>query len=100
MVLDERMAKKITAALKELKKALDEHAETVGGTAVSLKKAERSNARVAAAANAYAKAVKEKSGVTSPFDGIKVPGLQDTTVASLIAERDAIKKKVDKSDSV
>jgi hypothetical protein len=86
------MSKKIDAALKDLKKALDKHADAVGGSAVSLKKAQRASAKVAAAATAYAAAVQAKSGLGNPFDDMVQPGLESTTLASLAAERDAIKQ--------
>ncbi len=84
------MSKKINAALKDLKKALNSHADIVGGRAVSLKKAQRANSKVAAAASAYAEAVFSKSGVGNPFGDVLEPGLESTTMASLAAERDAI----------
>lgn len=84
------MSKKIDAALKDLKKALNQHADAVGGSAVSLKKAQRASAKVAAAATAYAEAVHAKSGVGNPFDEMIQPGLEQSTLASLAAERDAI----------
>ncbi|MEQ1737488.1 MAG: hypothetical protein ABL886_13925, partial [Rhodoglobus sp.] len=84
------MSKKIDAALKDLKKALNNHADVVGGSAVSLKKAQRANAKVAAAASTYAAAVYSKSGVGNPFSEMLEPGLESTTLASLAAERDAI----------
>lgn len=86
------MSKKIDAALKELKKALNKHAEAVGGNTVSLKKAQRAAAKVAAAASAYAEAVHAKSGLGNPFDDMLQPGLESSTLASLAAERDAIKQ--------
>jgi len=86
------MSKKINSALKDLKKALEAHADVVGGSAVSLKKAQRANAKVAAAAEAYAEAVQAKSGLGSPFTKIVSPGLEDSTVASLAAERDSLKQ--------
>lgn len=85
------MSKKIDAALKELKKALNKHADAVGGGTVSLKKAQRASAKVAAAATAYAEAVHAKSGLGNPFDDMVQPGLESSTLASLAAERDAIK---------
>ena len=88
------MSKKIDAALKELTKALAKHAEVVGGSAVSLKKAQRASAKVAAAATAYAEAVHSKSGMGNPFDDMVQPGLDGGTIASLAAERDAIKKNL------
>ncbi|MGL4340068.1 MAG: hypothetical protein ACRCSP_06570 [Rhodoglobus sp.] len=84
------MSKKIDAALKELKKALNAHADAVGGSAVSLKKAQRASARVATAATAYAAAVQSKSGMSSPFDQMTQLGLERETIASLSAERDLI----------
>ena len=86
------MSKKIDAALKDLKKALTKHADAVGGSAVSLKKAQRAGAKVAAAATAYAEAVHAKSGMGNPFDDMVQPGLDGGTLASLAAERDAIAK--------
>jgi len=86
------MSKKIDAALKDLKKALNKHADAVGGSTVSLKKAQRASAKVAAAASAYAEAVHAKSGVGNPFDDMVQPGLESSTLASLAAERDAIKQ--------
>jgi len=88
------MSKKIDAALKDLKKALNKHAVSVGGSAVSLKKAQRATARVAAAASAYAEAVHAKSGMGNPFNDMVQPGLAESTLASLHAERDAIAKSL------
>jgi len=85
------MSKKIDAALKDLKKALNKHADVVGSSAVSLKKAQRASAKVAAAATAYAEAVHSKSGMGNPFDDVLQPGLDSGTLASLAAERDSIK---------
>lgn len=88
------MSKKIDAALKDLKKALNKHADAVGGHAVSLKKAQRASAKVAAAATAYAEAVHAKSGLGNPFNEMLQPGLEDSTIKSLHAERDAIAKSL------
>lgn len=88
------MSKKIDAALKDLKKALNKHAEAVGGSAVSLKKAQRASAKVAAAAGAYAEAVHAKSGLGNPFDDMVQPGLESSTIESLAAERDKIKHRL------
>lgn len=86
------MSKKIDAALKDLKKALKKHAEVVGGSAVSLKKSQRASAKVALAADAYAAAVQAKSGLSNPFGGMET--LDDSTRASLVAERDQIAKNL------
>ena len=88
------MSKKINSALKVLKKALEAHADVVGGSAVSLKKAQRASAKVAAAAEAYVEAVQAKSGLGSPFTQTASSGLEDSTVASLAAERDSIKQQL------
>lgn len=88
------MSKKIDAALKDLTKALNKHADIVGSSAVSLKKAERAAAKVAAAATAYAEAVHIKSGMANPFDDMLQPGLDDSTVASLEAERDKLAERL------
>jgi hypothetical protein len=88
------MSKKIDAALKDLKKALTKHASAVGGDAVSLKKAQRASAKVAAAATAYAELVHAKSGMGNPFSEMVQPGLEESTLASLHAERDAIAKSL------
>jgi hypothetical protein len=84
------MSKKIDAALKELKKALNKHAEVVGAPTVSLKKAQRAGARVLEALENYALLVEQKSGIESPLRGIVRPGLEAATIASLTAERDRI----------
>lgn len=88
------MSKKIDSALKDLKKALNKHADVVGGSAVSLKKAQRASAKVSAAATAYAEAVHAKSGLGNPFTDMLEPGLESSTLQSLAAERDAIKKSL------
>jgi hypothetical protein len=85
------MSKKIDSALKDLKKALTKHAEVVGSKPVSIKKAQRATAKVAAAATAYAEIVHSKTGMGNPFDDMLQPGLDSGTLASLAAERDSIK---------
>jgi hypothetical protein len=91
---DDPMSKKIDAALKDLKKALNKHADVVGGGAVSLKKAQRASAQVAAAATAYAEAVHAKSGLPNPFDDMLQPGLEASTLVSLAAERDKLAERL------
>lgn len=88
------MSKKIDAALKDLKRALNKHAEAVGGSAVSLKKSQRASAKVTAAATAYAEAVHAKSGLPNPFTDVLQPGLESSTLESLAAERDTIAKNL------
>jgi hypothetical protein len=91
---DGAMSKKIDAALKDLKKALDKHAAVVGARHVSLKRAQRANAKVTAAASAYAEAVHTKSNLANPFDDVLQPGLEKSTIESLAAERDSIAKNL------
>lgn len=88
------MSKKIDSALKDLIKALKQHAEAVGERTVSLKKSQRASAKVAAAATEYAEAVHAKSGLGNPFTEMLEPGLEESTMASLHAERDEIAKDV------
>lgn len=84
------MSKKIDSTLKELTKALKAHAKIVGGSAVSLKKAQRASSKVSETAAAYAKAVTEKSKMGNPFEGLLKQGLEKSTLDSLAAERDSI----------
>ena len=86
------MSKKIDSARKDLTKALKKHAEIVGGTAVSLKKAQRAAAEIHLAAIKYAALVEAKTGLPSPFGDALQPGLDTSTMASLSAERDALAK--------
>jgi len=88
------MSKKIDEARKHLTKALKKHAEVVGGSAVSLKKSQRAAADVREAALAYDAAVAKKTGHASPFDGlVDHDRLEQTTIASLAAERDKLATK-------
>lgn len=96
------MSKKIDAALKDLTKALRKHAEAVGGSRVSLKKSQRAAAKLQATASAYAAAVHTKTGLESPFNDVVSPGLENVTLNSLLAERDALasqSKKAEPADS-
>jgi hypothetical protein len=91
---DVSMSKKIDDALKDLQKALNKHADAVGGRTVSLKKSQRASAKVAAAATAYADAVYAKTGLGNPFADVLEPGLEQSTIASLSAERDRLAKNL------
>jgi hypothetical protein len=93
------MSKKIDASLKDLIKALRKHAEAVGSSRVSLKKSQRAAARLQAMASAYAAAVHAKTGLESPFNDVVSPGLENVTLNSLLAERDALAKNKASSDS-
>ena len=90
---DGLMSKKIDAARKRLTKALKKHAEIVGGSAVSLKKAQRASTEIHRAAIDYSALVQAKTGIESPFPVLWHDGLEPSTVASLIAERDAMANK-------
>ncbi len=84
--------KRIRDAAKELERAIRKHAEIVTDSAVSMKKAQRSAARLASAAELYAEAVTEKTGLDNPFLG---GGQLDAgSKESLLAERDEIAKDV------
>jgi hypothetical protein len=87
------MSKKIDESSKRLRKAIKKHAEIVGGNSVTLKKAQRSAAAIQEAAIEYALLVQEKTGIETPFPNLWNPGLEASTVASLISERDALIKK-------
>ncbi|MCU1415792.1 MAG: hypothetical protein JWN80_3132 [Microbacteriaceae bacterium] len=88
------MSKKIDDARKKFSKALKKHAEAVGGSRVPLKQAERAASKLQDAATAYAAAVKAKSGLDTPFSEVKSTGLDDATITSLAAERDALSKSL------
>jgi len=86
-------SKAIKEAHKALAKAISKHAEVVTDQAVSLKRAQRAATKVAAAAAAYAEAVKARTGLESPFvDG--GGALDADTKASLKAERNRIEKSL------
>ena len=87
-------ARAVDAVISSVTKALKKHAEVVGGSAVSLKKSQRAAADVREAALAYDAAVAKKTGHASPFDGlVDHDGLEQTTIASLAAERDKLATK-------
>jgi hypothetical protein len=92
------MSKKIDASLKDLVKALRTHAEAVGGSHVSLKKSQRAAAKLQVTASAYAAAVHAKTGLDSPFNDVVSPGLENVTLNSLLAERDALASQSKKTE--
>lgn len=93
---DGDMSKKIDAARKRLTKALKKHAEVVGGSAVSLKKAQRAATEIHQATLEYSALVEAKTGIESPFPMEWQVGLDASTVESLLAERDALANKKNK----
>ena len=94
------MSKKIEASLKDLIKALRTHADAVGGSHVSLKKSQRASAKLQSTASAYAAAVYAKTGLDSPFNDVASPGLENVTLNSLLAERDALASQSKKTTPV
>jgi hypothetical protein len=88
------MSKKIDSALRRLIKALEKHADALGGARVSLKKAERANAKLQAAATEYAEVIYQKSGVDTPFTEVSRASLDTETLDSLSAERDALSRNL------
>ena len=91
------MSKKIDASLKDLIKALRKHADLVGGSRVSLKKSQRASAKLQSTASAYAAAGYAKTGLDSPFNDVASPGLENVTLNSLLAERDALASQCKKT---
>ncbi len=83
------MSKKIDAALKDLLKALRAHAKAVGGSRVRAKDVALSNEKLRRAANAYTRAVYRKTKLDTPFSDVVRPGLEESIMKSLAAERDA-----------
>ena len=82
-------------AQNDLSKALMKHAEVVGGDAVWLKKSQRATARLLAAAAAYSAVVAATTGEPDLFANLsKTTGLEESTISSLTAERNAIKDRV------
>jgi hypothetical protein len=84
------MSKKIDKSLSELIKALRHHAKVVSSKPLSLKKSERAVVRVQTAMEAYAAAVSSKTGFDRPFVPVSASWLDELTLNSLAAERDAI----------
>jgi hypothetical protein len=84
------MSKKIDSALKDLIKALKNHADVANERHPSLKRSQRATSRVRNAATAYAAAVHARSGLGNPFDEVIDPALDEETLQSLADERDAI----------
>ncbi|MCS5714019.1 hypothetical protein NVV95_05580 [Herbiconiux sp. CPCC 205716] len=87
------MAKKTKTALRELVKALEKHQEVLEDKKSGHGKRDRATAKVRTAAIAYASAVYARNGGTSPFLDLPDPGLDESTVASLKAEKEALVAK-------
>jgi hypothetical protein len=91
---NEGMSKKIDSALKDLMKALKQHADVAADRHPSLKRSQRATAKVRAAATAYTAAVHARSGLGNPFDELLDPTLDEATISSLRAERDQIERSL------
>jgi hypothetical protein len=89
------VSKKIKTALRDLVDALEKHAAVTAERPTSSKRAGRATAKVRTAAAAYTAIVAAKTGQPNPF----VDFLDDETVASLRAERDAVARKHDDKKS-
>lgn len=83
------MAKRIDAALKELIKALREHAVATSASPTRAKRIARANSRLQHAVDAYARAVYKRTGTDTAFSDVVRPGLEQSIFDSLAAERDA-----------
>jgi hypothetical protein len=89
------VSKKIKTTLRDLVDALEKHAAVTAERPTSSKRAGRATAKVRTAAAAYTAIVAAKTGQPNPF----VDFLDDETVASLRAERDAVARKHDDKKS-
>lgn len=87
------MAKKTRTALKELVKALEKHVDVLEDSKSNRGKRDRATAKVRAAAIAYASVLHSRTGSASPFLDIPDPRLDESTVASLKAEKEALVAK-------
>ena len=84
------MSKKIDAAHHALVAALEKHADAASGKKSKRRKIEAAAAEVRRAAITYARVVSARTDTVSPFADIPEPRLDEPTVASLKAERDAL----------
>jgi hypothetical protein len=87
------MAKKTKTALKDLITALEKHQGVLEDKKSGHGKRDRATAKVRTAAIAYASAIHSRTGGASPFLDLPDPGLDESTVASLKAEKEALVAK-------
>jgi len=87
------MAKKIDHALADLVKAAQKHAAVASDKKAPKGKLQRSAGKLRAAAIAYGIVVAARTGADSPFADIVDPRLDEPTVNSLRAERDALAER-------
>ncbi|MBF4461260.1 MULTISPECIES: hypothetical protein [unclassified Rathayibacter] len=93
------MSKKIDVAHHALVAALDKHARLVSDKESNPRKVERAGAELRAATKVYAALVSARTGAASPFADLADPRLDQPTIASLRAERDAIAKKLERHEA-
>jgi len=84
------MAKKTKTALTELIDALENHVKTLEDPKSNRGKKDRATAKVRTAAIHYSSVLHSRTGSASPFNDIPDPGLDESTVASLKAEKAAL----------
>lgn len=84
------MSKKIDTAYGKLSAALEKHADLASRKKTRRGRIEAAAADVRKAATKYAAVVSARTDTTSPFADIADPRLDQPTVASLQAERDAL----------
>ena len=87
------MAKKTKTALNDLTAALHKHVATLEDPKSSRGKKDRATERVRVAAIHYASVLHSRTGSASPFVDIPDPKLDESTVTSLKAEKDALVAK-------
>lgn len=87
------MSKKIDRALHNLVKALNTHAELASDSKSSRGKLQKAAAKVRSAATVYGSTIAARRGTDSPFSDIPDPRLDEPTVVSLKAERDALRRR-------
>ena len=88
-----RMAKKTKTALNDLITALEKHVATLEDSKSSRGKRDRATERVRTAAIHYSSVLHSRTGSASPFLDIPDPKLDESTVKSLKAEKDALVAK-------
>ncbi|WP_208545097.1 hypothetical protein [Rathayibacter sp. VKM Ac-2760] len=93
------MSKKIDAAHRALVAALDKHAGLVGDKSSKPSKVARAASELRAATKAYSALVSARTGTASPFADLADPRLDQPTLASLRAERDAIAARLAKHEA-
>ncbi|MFB2580357.1 hypothetical protein ACEXQD_03825 [Herbiconiux sp. P15] len=87
------MPKKTRTVLKDLTRALEKHVSVLEDPKANRGKRDRATARLRAAVIHYDSVLHSRTGSTSPFVELPDPGLSDSTVASLKAEKEALEAR-------